>query len=173
MYDILDIAMRNCIIYFLNRRLETVVQILIERRAPLLKHFAVDKSLNINLEPYCQAFYENEEAAYLEQSGIWNGEWQYYFHGHGCRLTHIQTGEYFDWDASDPRHFYAREFAGHLKWRVEKQPNDPDIAVFRNQNRGILSYWEEIERILDNLLNNKILGETQNEFGQKVLKLLR
>src|SRR5262249_47994955 len=119
--DPIAITMRNCVIHFLNRRLETVVKIMIERRAPLLKHFGVDKALGIDLEMYCKAFYANEQEYIIEQTGIWKGEWQHYFHGHGCRLTHVLTGEPFDWDASDPRQFRPGEFIAHLQWRLENQ----------------------------------------------------
>jgi hypothetical protein len=171
--DTVTIAMRNIIIAYLNRRRATVVQIMIERRAPLLKHFGVDKALKIDLEPYCREFYENQEAYTEQQRGIWRAEWEHYFHGHGCRLTHMQTKEYFDWDASDPRQFEVREFAGHLGWRLQNEVEDSDLAILRSQDWTKSAYWEAITRILDQMLQAGILAKVQNEFGGERLKLLR
>jgi hypothetical protein len=171
--DSVAIAMRNCIIYFLNRRRETVVQIMIERRAPLLKHFGVDKTLKIDLEPYCREFYENQEAYTEQQRGIWRAEWEHYFHGHGCRLTHIQTKEYFDWDASDPRYFRAWEFIHHLQWKIRTDPHNSDIAILREQGLVNSAYRDEITKILDRLVREGILTNVPNEFGERQLKLSR
>jgi hypothetical protein len=170
--DSVTIAMRNCIISYLNRRRETVVQIMIERRAPLIKHYNIDKILKVDIEPYCQDFYENQEI-YTIQRGIWKGEWEHYFHGIGCRLTHIQTKEYFDWDVSDPRYFDMGEFAYHLVWKMQQEIHNPNIAILRSLDWVDSDYWDAITGVLNQLLQAGVLAKIRTEYSGELLKLMR
>ena len=47
------------------------------------------------------------QVAGIPQKGYWgeHDEWEYFFHGGGCRLVHTSTGEPIDWDAPNIRRF--------------------------------------------------------------------
>lgn len=67
------------------------------------------------------------------QRGYWgeNGEWKYFLHGGGCRLTHRQTGERIEWDAGDLNTFNVDWFVAYLQ-RLLFQPSDAeDIRTVR------------------------------------------
>lgn len=51
-------------------------------------------------------------------SGCWGeqNEWRYYFHGCGCELTHVKTGERVDWDAPDVYAFDGHWFVTYVQW---------------------------------------------------------
>jgi hypothetical protein len=161
------IALRNCIIHYLSRRRETVIQIMIERRAPLLRSMGVERILHVDLEPYCQAFYADEEGAYLQQSGIWRGEWKYYFHGHGCRLTHLRTQEPFDWDASNPRYFMTGELTGHLLWRIHSEVSDPNVIILTRYGWKEAWHSQDIAKALEYLEAEGIVSRVRDDYHEK------
>jgi hypothetical protein len=54
------------------------------------------------------------------QTGMWGENWRFMFHGGGCALTHLQTGEPIDWNGPDPHAFGTLAFIRHLKWRLAR-----------------------------------------------------
>lgn len=168
--DSITLALRNLIIHYLNRRRETVVEIMIQLRAPIMKQYEIETILGIDLTSYCNAFKERDDNPLWHQRGIWRGEWEHWFHGIGCRLTHLKTGELFDWDASDPRHFFAWEFIHHLNWRIE---NETDV------NLELLKHWEwtrnsyDLEKYFDVLEHQQILGKLETPFVGVKWRLLK
>ncbi len=59
----------------------------------------------------------------VAQQGTWGDaqEWQYFFHGKGCRLRNTLTGEVIDWDCPNVEAFDPYCFLDHLRWRLETQ----------------------------------------------------
>lgn len=66
-------------------------------------------------------------------NGYWgkNNEWRYFFHGGGCRLIHVVTGEPIDWEAPDVNRLDRFFFADYLKWVFRQNTTDPAAALLR------------------------------------------
>jgi hypothetical protein len=84
--------------------------------------------------------------------GNWgeNGEWAYFLHGIGCRLTHNQTGEKIEWDAGDLNTFDLNWFLHWLQWRL-KQTGDSEMietvrSVLSNVDIPEEPYRDEISK---------------------------
>lgn len=54
----------------------------------------------------------------VPQKGEW-GDWQYFVHGVGCRLTHTETGEPLEWDLPDLRIFDRAWLYNYFEWYLE------------------------------------------------------
>lgn len=80
--------------------------------------------LGIEIKPYVLKWKEKVDSdnnfARNWQSGIWRGTWKHWAHGHGCRLTHLETGEPIEWDAPDLLAFDDSWFGNHLEWRIQQ-----------------------------------------------------
>ncbi len=65
------------------------------------------------------------------QIGHWGegGEWRYFLHGGGCRLTHTVTGEVIDWDAPDLNRFDPYWFVGWLTWFLKENAGDEGASI--------------------------------------------
>jgi hypothetical protein len=54
--------------------------------------------------------------------GLWgqNPEWEYFFHGRGCRLINTETNEKLQWDLKDGnlKRFDRSWFVDYLEWRI-------------------------------------------------------
>jgi hypothetical protein len=83
-----------------------------------------------------QAF---EFSKIVPQLGTWgeDGEWQYFIHGRGCRLTHTVTGERLEWDAPDDKMFDRHWFMNWLEWRLAQTSVDPALLFLRERLVGI------------------------------------
>ena len=81
------------------------------------------------------------------QVGFWGKEqeWEYFFHGGGCRLIHKQTGERINWDAGDLNTFNLDWFISHLQWHLKQSDDNEDIKIVRSA----LNYTEVISDELD------------------------
>lgn len=60
------------------------------------------------------------------QSGFWgeNQEWDYFIHGMGCRLRHVETGEPIEWDSPDLQRFDRFWFTDWLMWAITQSGVD-------------------------------------------------
>ena len=65
------------------------------------------------------------------QIGTWheNGEWDYYLHGHGCRLTNRTTGEPLDWSEPDIGRVDHSHFTYWAAWLLTGEKSDTADAV--------------------------------------------
>jgi hypothetical protein len=54
--------------------------------------------------------------------GLWgqNPEWEYFFHGNGCRLINTETNEKLQWNIRDGnlRRFDRSWFVNYVEWRI-------------------------------------------------------
>jgi hypothetical protein len=69
-----------------------------------------------------------------EQVGSWGVEWRFFFHGGGCRLTHLQTKEAINWNGPDPFRFSPYFFAKHLLWRVAQGHDLPHFKHYLDEH---------------------------------------
>ena len=60
-----------------------------------------------------------------------NNEWQYFFHGAGCRLTHTITQEPVEWDAPDVNAFDSYWFVNWLEWLLNYEATGEDATIVR------------------------------------------
>jgi len=69
------------------------------------------------------------------QVGWWGKDWKFFFHGGGCCITNLDTGEAIDWNGPDPQSFDPYFFVHHLEWRLSREA---DLALLRSyiQQRG-------------------------------------
>lgn len=67
------------------------------------------------------------------QRGYWgkNQEWEHFIHGSGfeCKLTYTITKEPIECGVYDVKRFDKYWFRNHLIWRIEQEPNHPDILI--------------------------------------------
>jgi hypothetical protein len=96
---------------YVNRQ-DLVRQIMFDVRPDILARF--DK----NVSP--DHLYELA-AQYLHypQRGFWgtDTEWEYYFHGHGCRIVNTISQEPIEWDAPDIWQFDRYWLLNYLQWK--------------------------------------------------------
>jgi hypothetical protein len=88
------------------------------------------------------------------QQGKWGTEWGFMFHGGGCELKHIQTGEPIDWNGPNPEGFSPLSFIHHLKWRLAQDHNLPYLRQFVEQNNA----WA-VHDLIDRLIADGMISE--------------
>jgi hypothetical protein len=73
------------------------------------------------------------QAAGIPQKGSWgeHDEWEYFFHGGGCRLVHTSTGEPIDWDAPNTHRFDTFWFLNYLQWVLAHEPANPALLTIQ------------------------------------------
>jgi len=81
--------------------------------------------------------------------GVWgDGEWDFFIHGHGCRLTHKQTGERIEWDVGNLNTFDKTWFVNHLKWLLTQDGTDKDIQIVNSRFQPTGKTSEELKEII-------------------------
>jgi DNA-directed RNA polymerase subunit L len=96
--------------------------------------------LGFDIKPYIQIHREKlrekskkilSDASFKEDKPetIWKNDWEYFAHGNGCRLTHLQTGERIEWDGPNPKVFDIHWFLYHLDWRLINETTDPYVKA--------------------------------------------
>jgi hypothetical protein len=118
--------MTNLIHHYIQRQ-RIVIRALIDI-SPRLLMMIDDATLKKSLEPYIVA-HEEKINSIGSQSGVWE-TWQYWLHGIGCRLTHIQTQEPLEWDAPYLNGFRFDWFWNHLIWRIRNEPQDALVSQY-------------------------------------------
>lgn len=86
------------------------------------------------------------------QVGFWGekGEWEYFLHGGGCRLTHRQTGERIEWDAGELNKFNVDWFVAYLQWFAKQHGDNEDIKTIYSVLQDVeLSKEYSLEQVLD------------------------
>ncbi|MEO8395148.1 MAG: hypothetical protein ABI700_19280 [Chloroflexota bacterium] len=66
------------------------------------------------------------------QFGMWRDEWKYFWHGAGCALKNLKTGEPLEWDAPDLQAFDRHWLANWFKWRISQENQDENTAIVRS-----------------------------------------
>ena len=108
--------------------------------------------------------------------GMWdsNDEWDYFIHGHGCRLTHKKTAEPIEWDTGDLKRFDKNWFLNRLMWRLESSSKDETIEIIRrnfetsDNTREALN--EIISPILTRLSERNLLSDSRNQIHYRILE---
>jgi hypothetical protein len=92
-------------------------------------------------------------------SGYWGEHraWRYSIHGHGCRLTHIETGEPLDWNPPNVDVFNLWFFKRWLEWALTQEHLEPVLQEWHRQQ----TYLDDgIKLILERLEQEGILWST-------------
>lgn len=119
-----------------------------------------------NLRPDMFAFHDKSVPAMVKvtlarkytavpQTGSWQndeGDWVYFFHGGGCRLTHKVTGEVIDWDAPNTELFDPWKFMYWVEWAINTNPEHLSEQV-HCLNEAV-STDSDLKTVVDNILKH-------------------
>lgn len=133
--DPLVTACQHLLKQFVQRRLATVIQAVIDLRPDLIIEFDFARYYPINeadVKTRAEIVQAQIRAGTYAWEGIWNNEWMYRLHGHGCELIHQKTYERYDWDVGDPYGFFTGQFALYLRWIVNTSPENPAVSIYRD-----------------------------------------
>ena len=147
--DSLDQAFLNLVQIFVER--QSLVLEAMEEVCPSRLRLA-----GISREIAPEAYWEEISRNRLHdqpQLGEWHGEWKYFWHGCGCRLKNLSTGEILEWDAPDLQVFDRHWFANWLKWKLARQDQDESAAVVRSAVEASASNLEDFVFALFNHLH--------------------
>ena len=83
----------------------------------------------------------------LTDIGIWNkyGQWKYYLHGRGCRLTNLISGEIIEWDAPNVIDFKSDWFLNWVNWVKKVNQDYHELSI--DKIHSILNQLEKDGRI--------------------------
>lgn len=143
-------AIGNLLTYYVDRQ-QIVVAIMIEFRPDIIEGLGINKILNIDITRQYQEWQVRIDG--FSFAGIWKNEWEYLFHGHGCRLIHKITKEPLEWNAGHPKSFYIGWFARHADWKLQTQKNEPDIEIYRSLKENkqldvVFSHMIELDMLI-------------------------
>jgi hypothetical protein len=82
------------------------------------------------------------------QVGTWGDEWEFFFHGGGCELRHVHTGEPIDWNGPDPLAFGRMSFLHHLEWRLESESGLPELHAFVSEH-DLVAVLDLIQELIE------------------------
>ena len=102
--------------------------------------------------------------------GGWWGEWVYFFHGAGCRLMNILTGEPIDWEAPDVDRFDRFFFSDYLKWAFKRNAADPVVAEVHARyllNNGKVKHFVHTQ--LEHLASAGYLSKDDADISYRLL----
>jgi hypothetical protein len=120
--------MLTAISLFIERQM-VVLEIMQQMRPDLLALAGATDA-----ESVLAGFALSEKHGSVPQKGIWtheNQEWEYFFHGLGCRLVHMDSGEPIEWDAPNVSSFDREWF---LNWYGWQQARDSSLQVTNAQS---------------------------------------
>lgn len=83
----------------------------------------------------------------IPQIGVWDETWEYFFHGGGCELRHLRTGEPIDLNGPDPLAFGSLSFIHHLEWRLKSENELPELHAFVTA-RDLLAVLDLIDELV-------------------------
>jgi hypothetical protein len=81
------------------------------------------------------------------QKGIWGIDWKYFFHGGGCQLTSLETGEPINWEGPDTLSFSSPSLAQHIEWRVSQRHHLPHLAEYLSAH-GQIGIFDLVNRLI-------------------------
>lgn len=124
-------AFCNIITYYLRRRRETVIQAMVDLRPDIIKNLYLETALGVEIsENDIEELREKQKEGLFGREGIWNETWRYWLQGDTCELVNLRTGERFDWKAGHPNIFFTGELFFHLRWRIERHHDNPNIQIY-------------------------------------------
>ena len=160
-------------LHYLTRRRETVIRALLELRPELVLYANLQMIYDVpNLEAKVIDFKAKRDSDQIPIRGIWDRNWQYEFHGIGCRLSNRISGESFDWDMDRPDRFFLGEVEMHLEWRLQSDTDANEIRWFSD---WVKNHGSNFDLLLDYLKRNELIVEVETHtwiITDKALKLL-
>lgn len=103
------------------------------------------------------------------QVGRWQnseGEWDYFLHGNGCRLTHVETAEIIQWDLGSLKCFDKHWFIDYLRWYIDTHDDDlarSVIAEYDPKQRDTYDFKQAIQFVLKQLSELGYLSEEKRQ----------
>ena len=82
------------------------------------------------------------------QVGRWGDDWEFFFHGGGCELRHLHTGEPIDWNGPDPLAFGWMSFVHHLEWRLANESGLPELRAFVSEH-DLMAVFDLIDELIE------------------------
>jgi len=82
------------------------------------------------------------------QVGKWGKDWKFFFHGGGCCITNLDTGEPIDWNGPDPQSFDPYFFIRHLEWRLSHESRLPLLQDYIQQHGSPLAIADLIKDLI-------------------------
>jgi hypothetical protein len=155
---------RRLITLFVKRQ-RMAYSVMLEHRPDIL----IIASANATLD-------EKIEAAKMglvaQNKGTWGDDkaWEYEFHGVGCRMKHVLTGEIIEWDAPNENVFDQRWLVQYIIWLRGRS----DIKGHKRIARYLRSLSErEVERrIMEQLAHMQDSGMVKSVSVRNQNKLL-
>lgn len=157
---------RNLIAYFILRQ-QLVLVAMVDVNPKFLY-----KLTQIDIEPYAQLHRERlldykrakaegklDEVPTLP---IWKGDWECFAHGHGCRLTHLRTGEPIEWDTPDAQGFRIDWFMNHLEWRLKNELHDPYVQQCNHWLKSRQEDTDAVQKAVYAMIDLGIVSTKQN-----------
>ncbi|MEO1288282.1 MAG: hypothetical protein AAFV93_10980 [Chloroflexota bacterium] len=123
----------------------------------------------VDLHPHIEVNRKKVKNIYIRQSytknfwcttkgtGIWREKWNFYIHGIGYRLTHLETDERLEWDMGERNSFDKYWFTNWLKWYLYNGQVNPALN-FLMEHKDIFHLRELVFPILDSLCDKKELS---------------
>jgi hypothetical protein len=119
-------------------------------REQLVLHAIVGLGVSLQELPKgISAWYEK-----TPQSGMWGNEWEFMFHGGGCLITHIHTGEPIDWNGPNPEGLDTLSFIPHLEWRLAQGHTLPFLRQYLSEHNTF-----DVLTLIDDLIADGVITE--------------
>jgi len=103
----------------------------------------------------------------IPDKGLWgkNKEWEYSFHGLGCKLTHMVTREPIEWNAPSINNFDRYWFMNWTNWYLQQNSEDSSLQSLKSLLAESNSSIEELVfSILNQLEAMKIVIRSSTQY---------
>lgn len=158
-----ELPARFCIqvfAYYLTRRREAVVRAVLELRPELVAYMNLQMVYFIpDLDEKVAEFKANRDDGVIPIRGLWNENWEYEFHGIGCKLRNPTTLENFDWDMGRPDHFSLGELELYLDWCSTAPIENDGIKWYID---WISNQGGNLDKLIDYMKSNNWIVEIDN-----------
>src|SRR5260221_9955628 len=136
MSQVLQSAMLGLVQQYVNRQ-QIVSEVIHQLRPDLVmlsEHVLSEQTVwTQEWQEWLERFEQQQKlVASIPQRGYWgpNQEWLYFFHGGGCKLVHVLTGEPINWNLPDLDRFDKFWFLEYLNWLLSQDTlNDFASAI--------------------------------------------
>lgn len=117
-------------------------------RQPLVLQVIVEKGISLKELPRgVSAWYGK-----TEEIGKWVSDWRFRFHGGGCELKNLRTGEPIDWNGPFGHAFSVFSFINHLEWRLQAGHDLPLLREYVEHSGGFAVHKLIEELVADGVL---------------------
>jgi hypothetical protein len=164
----------------LNQAFLSLIQIFVERQQIVVEAMEEVcprrlRMAGISREIASEAYWKEISSNKLRdqpQFGEWHGEWKYFWHGCGCRLKNLSTGEIIEWDAPDLQTFDKYWLSNWIAWAFTQQNHDESMSVVHSAaEASSVNPKNFIFMLLDHLRETgKIIQSSPRNFNKLALQ---